>query len=63
VRTEGWLYAEYDGGQGGALLIDEQNDPHERRNLAEDPEHKATRAQMQRLLRQGDRPAAPPAKP
>jgi iduronate 2-sulfatase len=38
IRTERYRYAEYDGGQGGAMLFDEQNDPHELKNLADVPE-------------------------
>lgn len=37
VRTERYRYAEYDGANGGALLFDEMADPHETKNLAEEP--------------------------
>jgi arylsulfatase A-like enzyme len=50
VRTEKWRYAEYDGGQAGAMLFDAQADPHELKNLAEDPKHAGTVAEMKKLL-------------
>src|SRR5262245_5172690 len=50
VRTERWRYSEFIGGSGGALLFDHQNDPHEMTNLANDPQHKETIAQMKQLL-------------
>ncbi len=52
VRTERWRYAEYEGGNGGAMLFDEQADPHEMKNLAADPAHTAVVAEMKALLRQ-----------
>ena len=52
VRTERWRYAEWDEGRAGAMLIDEVNDPHELKNLAEDPAHAKTVAEMKRLLKQ-----------
>jgi iduronate 2-sulfatase len=52
VRTERWRYAEWDEGRAGAMLIDEVNDPHELKNLASDPAHAKTVAEMKRLLKQ-----------
>jgi len=52
VRTERWRYAEYDGSNGGAMLFDEQADPHELKNLANDPAHAKTVAEMRALLKQ-----------
>jgi arylsulfatase A-like enzyme len=37
VRTERYRYVEYDGPNGGAMLFDESADPHETKNLAEEP--------------------------
>ena len=44
IRTEKWRYAEYAG--GGALLLDPEADPHETKNLAEDPEFAGVRASL-----------------
>ncbi len=52
VRTERWRYAEWAEGREGALLIDTKNDPHELTNLAADPAHATTVAEMKKLLRQ-----------
>lgn len=51
VRNERWRYSEWDGGQQGAELYDQETDPDNYRNLAGDPQHAATVAQMKRLLR------------
>ena len=56
IRTEGWRYTEWDGGARGVELYDEAADPNELRNLAQDPAHKQTVAEMQRLLKQTLRP-------
>lgn len=40
VRTERWRYAEFFGLGAGAYLTDPINDPHELRNLVNDPEYK-----------------------
>jgi iduronate 2-sulfatase len=50
VRNERWRYSQFTGGSGGAVLFDHDNDPHEMANLANDPQHKDTVAEMQRLL-------------
>ena len=50
VRTEKWRYAEFDNGQAGSMLIDEQNDPHELKNLAREPSAAETVKQMRDLL-------------
>jgi arylsulfatase A-like enzyme len=47
VRTERWRYAEFGpGGTGEAMLLDENNDPHELKNLADDPQHAHVRAEL-----------------
>ena len=48
VRTERWRYAEWP--DGSAMLIDRTRDPHELKNLANDPAHAETVAKMKRLL-------------
>jgi len=50
VTTGRWHYAEWDRGEGGAMLIDRANDPRELKNLATEPAHAATAAQMKALL-------------
>jgi arylsulfatase A-like enzyme len=50
VRNERWRYSEFTGGSGGAVLFDQDNDPHEMTNLANEPKHKDTVAEMKRLL-------------
>ena len=50
VRTERWRYIEWSGPEGGAALIDEQADPHERTNLVNDPAHAETVAKLKALL-------------
>ena len=42
VREERWRYIEWNGPDGGAALIDEDKDPHERTNLVNDPAHAET---------------------
>jgi uncharacterized sulfatase len=51
VRTERWRYTEWDEGARGVELYDEVDDPGELRNLAPDPKHSKTVAQMRELLR------------
>lgn len=52
VRTERWRYAEYGpNGVDGAMLIDLQHDPYERKNLANDPQYARVREELQTLLR------------
>lgn len=44
IRTEKWRYAEYSA--GGAMLIDPAADPHELKNLADDPAFGTVRASL-----------------
>ena len=60
VRTERWRYTEWEEGKQGAELYDERKDPLELKNLADDPRHARTRAELQSLLRDGWRAALPP---
>ncbi len=50
LRTERWRYTEWDSGQRGVELYDHQTDPREFTNLAPQPEHKATIAQLKQQL-------------
>jgi arylsulfatase A-like enzyme len=51
VRTEQWRYAEYGtAAANGAMLLDPHADPLELTNLANDPKHAATRAQLSQLI-------------
>ena len=50
VRTERWRYSEWNGGAAGAVLFDEEADPHEMTNLVNDPNYKARVAEMKGLL-------------
>jgi arylsulfatase A-like enzyme len=51
VRTEQWRYAEFDGGRGGAMLLDPRADPDEIHNLAELPRYAAARAELSALVK------------
>ena len=44
IRTEKWRYAEYTA--GGAMLLDPAADPHEMKNLADDPAFAGVRAEL-----------------
>ncbi|MFZ5829959.1 MAG: sulfatase [Planctomycetota bacterium] len=52
IRTERWRYTEWDEGRRGTALYDHDTDPHELRNLAHDPAHVETVAQLQKQLRE-----------
>ncbi|MEW6305257.1 MAG: sulfatase [Verrucomicrobiota bacterium] len=51
VRTERYRYTEWDGGKQGVELYDYDKDPLERKNVANDPQYAAARAEMQALLK------------
>jgi arylsulfatase A-like enzyme len=51
VRTEQWRYAEFDGGRGGAMLLDPRADPDEDHNLADLPQYAAVRAELSAIVR------------
>lgn len=63
VRTARWRYVEWDDGRRGLQLYDHLNDPGEHRNLAGDPVHAGTVAELAARLRQGFPQAGPPARP
>lgn len=50
VRTERWRYAEFFGQGEGAYLTDPINDPHELRNLVNNPEYKDVVSHMHQLV-------------
>jgi arylsulfatase A-like enzyme len=50
IRTEKWRYAEYT--LGGGMLLDMENDPHELKNLAPDPQFAKIIEQLSPLVRQ-----------
>ncbi len=51
IRTERWRYTEWDGGKQGAELYDHEKDAGEYTNLARDPQHQTTVAELQAKLR------------
>ncbi|HEY4380758.1 MAG TPA: sulfatase [Acidobacteriaceae bacterium] len=58
IRTERWRYAEYGkNAANGAMLFDVHADPMELTNLADDPKHAATRAELSKLVNAYSYPA------
>lgn len=52
VRNERWRYAEFGPeGKNGAMLFDQQADPHELKNLADDPKLTDVRKELSALVR------------
>lgn len=52
LRTDNYKYAVYDLGEHRESLVDMENDPHEMRNQARNPEHKSTLDAHRALLRE-----------
>jgi hypothetical protein len=50
VRDERFLYAEFDNGREGAMLIDLKNDPQELKNCLSLEAYQADLARMKKLL-------------
>jgi len=50
VKTKDWRYIEWDNGNKGRELYDQQNDPGEYNNLAENPEYTKAVVRMKELL-------------
>jgi choline-sulfatase len=51
VRTDRYRYAEWAGGKGGAMLFDVTADPHETKNLADDPKFADVRKGLAELAK------------
>ncbi|MGB8194346.1 MAG: sulfatase [Chitinophagaceae bacterium] len=51
VRTKTWHYVEWDEGKAGAMLFRHPEDPHELKNLANDPAYSSVVLQMKQLLK------------
>lgn len=60
VRTEKWRYTEWDEGRQGVELYDHGKDPHEYRNLANNPAYAKTVEELKRLLRSSNAQAFHP---
>ncbi|MEI6232056.1 MAG: sulfatase [Planctomycetota bacterium] len=56
IRTEKWRYTEWDGGEKGVELYDEEKDPNELKNLGSAAEFKETVAKMKTLLEATKKP-------
>ena len=52
VRNERFRYAQFDGGAGGEMLIDLENDRDELNNIAGDPQHAKMKAQLAKLAKE-----------
>ncbi len=50
VRTARWRYIEWSAGEGGSQLYDMERDPDERKNVASDPAHAATLAELKKAI-------------
>ena len=50
LRTPRWRYTEWDAGRAGRELYDHDNDPTELTNLADDPDHADTIAELSKTL-------------
>jgi uncharacterized sulfatase len=50
VRTDRWRYTEWDHGDKGVELYDQQNDPKEFKNLAKEPKSQKTMAELKAML-------------
>jgi arylsulfatase A-like enzyme len=50
VRTDRWRYIDWNAGTKSVQLFDEENDPGETKNLADDPGHAATVADLKKLI-------------
>jgi iduronate 2-sulfatase len=60
LRTDRWRYTEWDEGKQGRELYDHETDPEELKNLANDPAHAATVADLSANLRVAAKGTFPP---
>jgi iduronate 2-sulfatase len=60
LRTPRWRYTEWDEGREGRELYDHEADPKELTNLANDPAHKQTVAELSSMLRDAVKTTFPP---
>ncbi len=51
VRTKEWHYVEWDEGKAGSMLFKHPDDPHELKNLADDPKYAKIVTEMKNLLK------------
>lgn len=51
IRKDNWHYVEYDQGKRGHMLFDIEKDPHELKNLADDPKYAKTVERLRAELR------------
>lgn len=51
IRQDNWHYVEYDSGKRGRMLFDISKDPHELKNLADDPKYAKTVERLHTELR------------
>lgn len=59
LRTPRWRYTEWDEGSQGRELYDHDADPHELKNLADDPAHADTAAELSRQVREAAKSTFP----
>jgi iduronate 2-sulfatase len=52
VRTDTLRYASFLGENGGEMLFDETKDPHELKNLADDPQYASEKARLAEIVKQ-----------
>ncbi|PYS89155.1 MAG: hypothetical protein DMF62_07915 [Acidobacteria bacterium] len=50
IRTSKWHYVEWDGGKSGNMLYATEDDPHELKNLSNDPKYGSVVAEMKSIL-------------
>ena len=51
VRTERWRYIEWDDGKKGTQLYDHDADPHEFKNVVDDPQHAKVVEELKALVK------------